>query len=113
MQDKARMTTMIRILAQLQKEGYTTDFAITEDDNRLISSDGRESFTPQQVKIVNFYRFEGESYPGDTAILYVLETDTGLKGTLTDAYGIYSDERTDNFLRQVESLGKDLNRHSK
>ncbi|MFD2247435.1 hypothetical protein [Pontibacter ruber] len=111
MEDKVNMTPLVQVLAQLRKEGIATDFTITEE-GRLSTMDGKESFTPQQVQIVNFYRFEGESYPGDMAILYVLETSTGLKGTISDAYGLYSDEAIENFMKQVKDLGKDLDKHS-
>jgi hypothetical protein len=112
MQDKEELKSMITVLAKLRQDGYDQDFKVSEDGRQLCTLDEKECFTPDQLQIVNFYRFEGESYPGDMAILYVLETDTGLKGTLTDAYGIYSDERIDNFMREVENLGKDLNKRS-
>jgi hypothetical protein len=112
MQDKVEMTSMIQVLAQLRNEGYTTDFRMT-DDGKLSTMDGKASFTPQQVQIVNFYRFEGESYPGDMAILYVLDTDSGLKGTVSDAYGLYSDEVIESFMKQVKDMGKDLDKRSR
>lgn len=103
---------MVYILGKLRKEGFKLDFKVT-DDGRLCTLDGKQSFTPEQVQIVNFYRFEGESNPDDMSILYVLETDTGAKGTISDAYGAYSDEIIENFMRQVEDLGKDIDRASK
>jgi len=74
----------------------------------LTTMDSKQKFTPDQVQIVNFYRFEGESNPDDMAILYVLETSTGAKGTISDSYGPYADETIETFMKQVRDLGKNL-----
>ena len=36
------------------------------------------------------------------SILYAIETSDGRKGTLVDAYGMYSDDETGEFMNQVE-----------
>ncbi|MBC5774771.1 hypothetical protein H8S95_11910 [Pontibacter sp. KCTC 32443] len=111
MEDKEELTTLIKVLAGVRKEGYKLDFTLGAD-GLLHTMDGKMKFTPDQLRIVNFYRFEGESNPDDMAILYVLETKNGLKGTISDAYGTYSDTAVEAFMKQVEDLGKDLDRHS-
>jgi hypothetical protein len=113
MQDKEELTSMITVLSKLRQDGYDQDFKVSEDGRRLCTLDEKECFTPDQLQIVNFYRFEGESYPGDMAILYVLETAAGTKGTISDAYGTYADERVDDFMKQVQDMGKDIDRASK
>ncbi|WP_240676087.1 hypothetical protein [Botryobacter ruber] len=101
------------MLNRLKKEGgCTLDFKVTED-GRLTTMDGKEDFRPDQVRIVDFYRFEGESDPDDMSILYVLETTNGLKGTISNSYGPYADENIDTFMKQVEDLGKDLDKKDK
>ena len=55
---------------------------------------------------MNFFRFEGESDPDDNAILYVIETNDGTKGTLIDAYGVYNDAKVTQFMKEVESIHK-------
>lgn len=109
MEDKVELTAMVTILNQLHKEGYRRDFKVS-DDGRLCTLDGKEQYTPEQVRIVNFYRFEGETNPGDEAILYVLETTSGVKGTISDAYGPYADEKVEAFMKQLEDLGKELDK---
>ena len=74
--------------------------------NGLESLETHEVFSPEQVRIINFYRFEGESDPSDNAILYVVETSTGEKGTLTDAYGVYTDLKVSEFVKQIEEIQK-------
>ncbi|MDX5483185.1 MAG: hypothetical protein LPK07_16010 [Hymenobacteraceae bacterium] len=107
MEDKKELTPLSAVLKDVRKGGYTVDFVVSED-NLMMTMDGKEKFSPDQVSIVNFYRFEGESDPDDMSILYVLETDTGLKGTISDAYGPYSDETVENFMKQVRDLGKNI-----
>lgn len=109
MEEKVELTTLVSVLEQVRQEGYTVDFKVSQD-GQLRSMDGKHQFRPDQVRIVNFYRFEGESYPGDMAILYVLETDSGVNGTISDAYGTYADEIVDSFMKQVEDLGKNLDK---
>ena len=111
MEDKEELTSMVGVLNHLHKEGYTSDFRITEDGKLTV--DDKETFTPEQVRIVNFYRFEGETNPEDMSILYVLETKTGLKGSVTNSYGPYADEGIDAFIKQVEDLGKDIDKESR
>jgi hypothetical protein len=111
MQDKVELNTMVNVLTDLRKQGYKLDFRVTPE-GMLSSMDGKTLLTPEQVRIVNFYRFEGESNPDDTAILYVLETNTGLKGTISDAYGLYSDDTIESFMKQVTDLGKNIDTRS-
>jgi hypothetical protein len=107
MEDKVEMTPMVSVLAQLREEGFTVDFKVTEN-GKLSTMDDKQQFAPEEVYIVNFYRFEGESYPDDMAILYVLETSSGARGTISDAYGPYSDETVETFMKQVKDMGKNL-----
>jgi hypothetical protein len=45
--------------------------------------------------------------PGDSAILYALETSSGLKGTLADSYGADASELTSKFMKNVERKNQD------
>ncbi|AKD02784.1 hypothetical protein POKO110462_00655 [Pontibacter korlensis] len=109
MEDKVELTSLVGALNKLHKDGYKVDFKVTEE-GRLSTMDDKQTFGPDQVRIVDFYRFEGESNPDDMAILYVLETSSGLKGTISDSYGPYANETIENFMKQVEDLGMDLDK---
>lgn len=89
---------------QMKSEGFSEDFQVTENGLRTFSNE--KTFSPQQVKISNFYRFEGQSDPGDNSVLYVIETDDGTKGTLSDGYGAYADEQVAKFIVEVEKIQK-------
>lgn len=103
--DKEHMKTLASCINSLAAVGYETQF-------KLIKKDGLKSLTtekvyrPEDVKITNFYRFEGESDPADNSILYAIETTSGEKGTLSDAYGAYSDANISTFIHEVEEIQK-------
>lgn len=98
------MKSLANCLNRMVSEGYTEDFKIT--DNGLESLQKHNNYGPNEIQVVNFFRFEGESDPGDNAILYVIETDDGTRGTLVDAYGTYNDSRVTRFMQDVETIKK-------
>jgi hypothetical protein len=55
---------------------------------------------------MHFYRFEGESNPSDSSIVYALESSDGEKGTLVDGYGTSSDTHVTHFMQQVKEIHK-------
>lgn len=98
------MKSLATCLKKMVTEGYTEDFQIT--DNGLESLRKHSSYKPEQIQVVNFFRFEGESDPDDNAILYVIETEDGTKGTLIDAYGVYNDPNISKFMNDVQKIQK-------
>ena len=98
------MRSLVTCLNRMISDGYTEDFKIT--DEGLESLHEHKNYTPEQIQVVNFFRFEGESDPDDNAILYVIETNDGTKGTLIDAYGVYNDQKISGFMKNVESIRK-------
>ncbi|MCE3294389.1 MAG: hypothetical protein K0R65_103 [Crocinitomicaceae bacterium] len=106
--EKTEMKTMVSCTNMLNKMGFTTQFKAFKAG--LKSLDTERVYAPNQVNIVNFYRFEGESDPAENSILYAIETSDGEKGTLTDAYGMYNDAHVTNFIKQVEEIQKKINR---
>lgn len=92
------------LMAKLEKHGYTEQFKVEKD--KLLSLTTNKKYKASDVKAANFYRFEGISDPDDMSILYAIETTDGSKGTLNDAYGMYSDDDTGAFMKQVETEKK-------
>jgi hypothetical protein len=86
----------------LNGRGFTEHFTVTGERLRGVESGGR--FPPEQVTISEYHRFEGISDPDDMAILYGLETRSGLRGTLADAFGVYSDPGVGAFMDDVAAL---------
>jgi hypothetical protein len=98
------MRTLSSVLNKKVQDGYKENFQVTEEG--LKSLETEKIYKPGEVHIVNFFRFEGASDPSESAILYVIETDDGAKGTLTDAYGMYADPQIDEFLKEVQDISK-------
>jgi hypothetical protein len=98
------MKTLASVLNKIVKDGYEENFKVT--DKGLQSLETEKIYRPEEVNIVNFFRFEGASDPSDSAILYVIETTDGAKGSLTDAYGMYADPEIDKFVKDVETISK-------
>lgn len=102
--DESEMKSMSHCMNKMTTQGYTANFNVA--DNLLQHVESGHSYEPDQVNVVDFYRFEGESDPQDNSILYVIETNDGRKGQLVDAYGAYSNPEVDDFIKQVENIKK-------
>jgi len=94
-------TTLTETLNELRKEGYIEDFNLQQ--NCLECRNGRYKVFTDEFKVDKYFRFEGESNPSDSAILYAISSDVHqLKGVLVNAYGIYSESVTDEMLQKLE-----------
>jgi hypothetical protein len=100
------LKTLTACLDYVMTEGYKEDFKVI--GKALTSLQTGRAFKPEDIKVVNFYRFEGPSSPDDNGILYAIETQDGTKGTLVDAYGVYADEQVGNFIVLVENINKNV-----
>ena len=101
---KDDMSSMVVVLNKLNADGYVTQFKASKKG--LESMTTQKTFKPGQVQIVHFYRFEGESDPGDSSIVYAIQTNDGEKGTLIDSYGAESDPLIEAFIKQVRDIQK-------
>lgn len=111
MEDFEQERSLVNVTNTLKKNGYTEDFRITEEG--MCGSKSKETYQPEEVTIVDFYRFEGITNPDDMSILYAIETADGLKGTISNSYGPYADANVDDFLKRVEDIGKNLDKEHK
>jgi len=94
-------TTLSETMNLLRKDGYRYDFNLRE--NLLHCSHQGESFSVDDLVIDQVYRFEGDSNPDDSAVLYAISApNVGLKGVLVDGYGVSSNEDQHAWLAQVK-----------
>lgn len=98
------MNTLTSCVNKVVKDGFSDSFNVTS--RGLFSCSKDRYYTPEEVKVINFYRFEGQSDPADNAIMYVIETADGSRGTLIDAYGPYADDKVNVFMKAVEDVNK-------
>ncbi len=104
----AEMKTLADCINKVVLQGYTDSFKVTKQGMQSMKTE--KVYKQEEVSIINFYRFEGESDPADNSILYVMETTDGLKGTLVDAYGAYADETVNKFIKEVEDINKKVDK---
>jgi hypothetical protein len=75
-------------LDDLARRGFEEHFAV--EAGRLRGLGSGRLFDPEELVIREHHRFEGTSDPDDMAVVYALESRSGVRGTLVDAYGVYS-----------------------
>ena len=94
-------TTLTGTMNELRKEGYTEDFNLQQ--NCLECRNGEFKVFADEFMVDKYFRFEGDSNPSDSAILYAISSNSKkLKGLLVNAYGIYSEPVTDEMLEKLE-----------
>ena len=108
--EKEDLTTLTACLKMLDGKGYTVQFQAVEG-NKIKSLATERVYAPEDVKIVNFYRFEGESNPDDNSILYAIEANGEEHGTLIDSYGSDNDVEITDFIKAVEDIHKKVDKN--
>lgn len=92
--------TLSGTMAKLREEGYTEDFNLGFDCVHCRSE--QLKVLPSEFQIDKFYRFEGESNPSDSAILYAVSSEKhNVKGVLVNGYGIYSDDLSNEMIAKL------------
>lgn len=96
------MTSLSTILEKLRLKKLDNEFKWTEEG---FTAGKNKTYAPEDLKIIKTYRFEGDSDPGDSSIIYLIEANDGLVGYSMDAYGVYTnhenEEGYDNFIRKI------------
>src|ERR1700682_3079649 len=85
----------------LTRRGFTEDFRVV--DGKLRASGTGEMVRSEDLVIREYHRFEGISNPDDMAIVYSVDATNGLRGTVVDAFGVYSAPALSALLEHVPS----------
>jgi hypothetical protein len=93
----AAYDTVSQAVSGLKERGYTMDFNLASN---CIECDGQK-LNPNDFEITEFHRFEGNSDPGDEAVVYAIESRNGLKGVLVNAFGVYSESISDEMIKKL------------
>lgn len=108
MQKQNDMATLLQVLETLRMRKIDNEFRW--EDGAFNAGRGK-TYQPEELTIIKTYRFEGDSDPSDSSILYIIEANDGLKGYSIDAYGVYSnhenEEGYDNFIRRIQVSDRD------
>lgn len=97
MEQKFHYATVTDAINQLRAKGFTLDFNLEKNRVKV----GEHEFTADEIEIVDLYRYEGASDPGDEATVYALASKSGLKGILVTGYGASSDAASEEILKQL------------
>jgi len=89
--------TVSQAVNELKQRGFTLDFNLK---GSALECQG-QNFNPKEFEITEFYRFEGNSDPADEAVVYAIESRSGLKGVLVNAFGVYSESLSDEMIKKL------------
>jgi hypothetical protein len=98
MERKSHYGTVTEALETFREQGYDLDFNRKED--RLVS--GMDTWHMDDFDIVDMYRYEGDSDPGDSAAVYAIRSKAGHKGVLVTGYGISSEGISSDLLKKLD-----------
>ena len=101
---------IIECLNNLRKKGFTNEFQIKPEGLYALDS-FHQLYTPDDVKILEHFRFEGDSNPEDMAVIYAIQTTDGVKGTLMDSFGTYGNTELAAFISKVKEIPEKANSH--
>lgn len=91
--------TLSEALADLAARGFTGNFDLKPDC--IECRDPERSFKAEDFEIIEYYRFEGNTDPGDEEVVYAIESKDGTRGVLVDAFGTYAGELSPELLTKL------------
>jgi hypothetical protein len=97
METNYHYATVTDAITALKEKSFTVDFNL--DDNYISWNSGK--FAHDEFEIVEIYRYEGNSDPGDEATVYGIESATGVKGILVTGYGASAVSTSAAMLRKL------------
>jgi|SRR6478609_12154111 len=93
-------STVSEAIDDLKNQGFTEDFSLK--GNYLMLEDKR--FEADEFDILEVFRYEGDSDPGDEATVYGIQSSSGIKGVLVTGYGMSSEEIASGLLQKLHNL---------
>ena len=94
------LKSMANCLKKVMVAGYTEMFK--KNDKGITSLSNSKTYCPEEIKVINSFRFEGPAGSESRATMYIIETRDGLKGTMVDAEGRRSDQDINSFIREID-----------
>jgi hypothetical protein len=104
--EPTEMTTLTSVLEKLRVRKQDTEFRMTEEG---FTAGNDKYYEAKDLTIIKTFRFEGDSNPDDSSILYLIQASDGLIGYSLDTYGAYSnhDEKYNEFIRTIKVEDRD------
>ncbi|MGV9004995.1 hypothetical protein [Flavobacterium sp.] len=89
--------TVSKALEELTEKGFLVDFNIQEA--RIINN-------PNDFTIMHIYRYEGDSDPGDEAMVFGIQSTTGEKGVFVAGLSAFTENSAAMVLNELSIKGK-------
>ena len=89
--------TLSEAVKDLRNRGFTVDFNLQE--NCLVCNN--DKFNIEDFEVAEVYRFEGNTDPADEAIVFGIESKTGVRGLLVSGYGISAEGMSAEMARKL------------
>ena len=91
---------LVQATTAFADRGFTGQFKYVNNHLVLLETDSR--YQANQLQIVEYHRFEGATNPSDMSVIFGIETDDGMKGTLIMAYSAEADMDLLSFIDKVK-----------
>ena len=97
MEQRYHYASVLKALEELKEIVFTIDFNLQEEAIKN---------NPAQYEIIHIYRYEGESNPDDSAVVYGIKSSNGEKGVFVAGYAANSESHAAKVLRELSIKGK-------
>ncbi len=104
MEDHTHMSTLVELLQKLTKNGITREIRMDEHKNIILQDTDKIYNNPKDLKVIRSYRFEGDTNPSDSAVLYLIKDTDDIISFIIEAYGAasnYDGPEFDDFLKAI------------
>lgn len=78
---------------ELTRNGFDESFKAM--DNYVIALFSKTTYLPDELRIIEIFRFDGMTDPDDETILFAIIANDGTKGTLVMSYSAENDQNLD------------------
>lgn len=95
--EKEHMDTLSQQMASLKNDGYNEEFSI---GSNVIKSNSGKEYKPEDLTVMETFRFEGESNPADSSELLAIESNDNRKGLLVLTFGPQNEENAE-LIKQI------------
>ncbi|MCI5081320.1 MAG: hypothetical protein MRY78_06515 [Saprospiraceae bacterium] len=99
--------TLVEAESALRRKGFKMSFELKDGKMRCTKNDA--IYTPDEMRIIEYHRFEGMTNPADMSILFAVICNDGSKGTIVSNYGPHSNMNLISFMDKVKILNKETN----
>src|SRR5205814_1753263 len=99
--EKQEMSSLVEVLDYLKEKSWDNEFKMEGHSFNLEKN--QKHYNPQELEIIKTYRFEGESDPSDSSILYLIKDKTSdIVGYVIEIFGAATDSpEIEEFIKQI------------